>query len=315
MRHIYTCLLFLVFFGGSCVVNAQGGCIIIANNQAFCTACSGNISSTGVISGTITVQASNFTLPTSCPESGALSIGALNLSLSSGAKLTVPDAVLVDGSAANTFTLNFAGSSNQANFIFRGTNFNRNQFAQAQSNVRAEGAAAPVTLLSWNAAPLKSDVQLSWSSIEEVDNDFYTVEHSQDGVHFVELTRLAGEASSDQILHYSYLHRAPGTGQHYYRLAQHDFDGTRTVFDIVSVHVGEQPAIGLFPNPASPGQQVQLSSVDTGTPISLYHPDGREVARFPAFDARAPYLTLPTTLLPGVYLLRSGTKSSRLVVR
>lgn len=317
MQHTKLFLLFcLVILGSYNFLGAQS-CTISSNTQNFCTQCASNISSDGVISGNVTVTASAFTLPINCPETGEISIGALTLNLGKSAGVVVPDELMIDPSAATTFQLNFVGANGSATFTFRGTIFNRNQFPEAQAAVRAEGRAAPISLLSWSAEVKGRDIHLSWASEAEIDNEFYSVEHSTDGQNFAELVRRQGAAESAQLLEYDYVHRAPARGNHYYRLAQQDFDGTRTTFDVLNARIeGDFESATVFPNPALPGQRIELTDLATESTIGLYDVDGRKVTQYPAPDRNERvYLTLPTDLAAGVYLLKTASATRRLVIK
>ena len=73
------------------------------------------------------------------------------------------------------------------------------------------------------------------------------------------------------------------------------------------------PPPRLFPNPALPGDVLTLGT-EAGD-VSLYHIDGRRIAEFTTPAGSRPQITLPGDLAPGVYLLRQGTETSRLLVR
>ena len=73
-----------------------------------------------------------------------------------------------------------------------------------------------------------------WKTIEEIDNRYFTVEHSQDGISFAGLGRMASGKSGAGVQTYVFDHLTPGPGWNYYRIRQEDVDGT---FDYSPVRV------------------------------------------------------------------------------
>lgn len=84
----------------------------------------------------------------------------------------------------------------------------------------------PVEWLDFSASVLPDQtVKLNWSTATEINNDFFAVEHSADGLHFKELTRVNGAGNTTSIQSYQYTHPSPKSGINYYRLRQTDFNG------------------------------------------------------------------------------------------
>ncbi|WP_420461367.1 hypothetical protein [Neolewinella sp.] len=316
----------IVLLAGSIAAVAQTitTCTVDRSNFDICGLCPGNISATGVLQGTFRFNLQKgvtFTFPSTCgtgENQRELSLGAatfeINTSINGNRTVALLSDFPIDPSATS-FEVRATTASGNGSFVYNGTSYSRSQLPQATSEVRAAAAAAPIELLSWTATPQVANILLQWSSITEMDNDFYTIEYSEDGITFLELTRVAGSASSDQLLTYDYTHIAPGPGTHYYRLAQQDLDGSRTTFDVLAVKLdGQASTNALFPNPASAGQLITLSNITTAD-ISLLRADGSLVARFPTPDREAPQFTLPAELPAGVYLVRQGALMSRLLVR
>lgn len=322
--------LFLLLGGHSLLVAQQPVCKINSVNRVdpFCTTCSNLISPDGLISGELRLEIANggnrtVTLPFSCGTEGQgeLRLGDLDIVIVS------PNNILIIGSSTSAYTVDpsavnatVSRSTNNATVQYNGTTYvtssGNDNFDQAQPAIRAAANAAPIELLSWTATPHPTGVALAWASASEVDNDFYTIEHSTDGSTFRELTRVPGSAASEQVIAYGYLHLAPGTGSHYYRLAQQDFDGTRTTFDVLAVTVGaEAAAASVSPNPARAGTTITLGSLAANNDVSLLRIDGSLIAHYPAASRDLPQITLPADLPAGSYLVRTGAEVSRLLVR
>ncbi|MDD5569693.1 MAG: hypothetical protein PHD97_00895 [Bacteroidales bacterium] len=93
----------------------------------------------------------------------------------------------------------------------------------------------PIELLSFNAKSNKNNVMLTWSTATETNNDYFTIEKSQDGIAFSELVNISGVGNSTSIREYSYNDENPYAIT-YYRLKQTDFDGKYSYSEIISVN-------------------------------------------------------------------------------
>ncbi|HXB95904.1 MAG TPA: T9SS type A sorting domain-containing protein, partial [Puia sp.] len=99
-----------------------------------------------------------------------------------------------------------------------------------------------------------SQVDLTWATATESNNDYFTVEKSQDGINFEDLTRVnsaAPNGTSSLPLYYSAIDPSPYSGTNFYRLKQTDLDGNSTYSNIVSVDFSKTNAINVYPNPSS----------------------------------------------------------------
>ena len=119
----------------------------------------------------------------------------------------------------------------------------------------------PVELVSFTATPDGKNVNLDWITMSEINNDYFTVEKSTDGVSFEELTKVDGAGNSTYEKDYHAVDAKPATGMNYYRLKQTDFDGSSIYSTIVSVNLGTTPDLYLdvYPNPALSDIYVKVS--------------------------------------------------------
>jgi len=106
----------------------------------------------------------------------------------------------------------------------------------------------PAELLEFAAIPVNnSRVRLDWSTSTEINNDYFTVEKSIDGLNWQELGLVEGAGNSYTILSYREWDEDPHSGVSYYRLKQTDFDGTYSYSEIRAVNF----KITVNPNPTS----------------------------------------------------------------
>lgn len=107
----------------------------------------------------------------------------------------------------------------------------------------------PVKLADFFAIGKGPQVLLRWKTVSEQQNDFFEIEHSNNGQAFSAIGQVKGAGNSNQVNEYSFMHEA-GEGKHYYRLAQHDFDGKVNYSPVVSVTSSAATELRLSPNPA-----------------------------------------------------------------
>ena len=117
-----------------------------------------------------------------------------------------------------------------------------------------EAQALPIHLLYFTAKPQTNRVRLDWATASETNNDYFTVERSQDGEHFNELFKKPGAGISTTNLYYFGYDNKPFDGISYYRLKQTDFDGKYEYSDVESVNFTqgnskEDIELNIYPNP------------------------------------------------------------------
>jgi hypothetical protein len=110
----------------------------------------------------------------------------------------------------------------------------------------------PIDLIDFGVKEKNNDVHLHWQTSSEINNNYFVIEHSTDGLDFKSIGRKEGAGNNNTLLDYHFEHKDVGTGMHYYRLKQVDYDGQFSYSDIVSVNVEESGnKIEIYPNPAS----------------------------------------------------------------
>lgn len=93
----------------------------------------------------------------------------------------------------------------------------------------------PVELISFYAFCLHNNINITWQTASEKNNDYFLLERSKNGYDFerVVIIQGAGNTQLEQEYQFSDYDFLPGTS--YYRLTQVDFDGESETFDIISV--------------------------------------------------------------------------------
>jgi hypothetical protein len=110
----------------------------------------------------------------------------------------------------------------------------------------------PIELLSFEGNYNGSIVELTWKTVSEKDNDYFTIERSSDGVVYQDVGRVKGAGNSTTLLSYKTVDSQPFQGVNYYRLKQTDFDGTFKYSTNISVAVvSMSKTLKVYPNPAA----------------------------------------------------------------
>ncbi len=111
--------------------------------------------------------------------------------------------------------------------------------------------ALPVTFTSIKAYRQNRNINIEWNVENEMNIKNYTVEKSNDGVHFKPLITVAATRSAAD---YQAMDDHPETGYNYYRIRSNDNNGKANYSKIVKVWMGNlQHEFTVYPNPATDG--------------------------------------------------------------
>jgi hypothetical protein len=125
--------------------------------------------------------------------------------------------------------------------------------------------ALPVTLSTFTAERNGRDVSVNWTTSNELNNKYFTVERSIDNQNFIAIGKVAGAMNSTVSNSYMFIDRdAQSLNQTviYYRLKQVDADGNFTYSTVVSVKFIDHSKneITLVPNPFTTDLSVSFNS-------------------------------------------------------
>ncbi len=175
----------------------------------------------------------------------------------------------------------------------------------------------PIELLDFSATMTDNgSVKLNWTTLTEVNNDFFSVQHSVDGYEFAEIAIVIGAGNSTTPRHYSKLHDHAVNGKNYYRLKQVDFNGRTTFSKIVAIDMVKDAGISIYPNPASNEWFIDFSSAQKTDSwlIELLDVNGRQCMEFSTSGEKVIHFSRQE-LASGIYVLRITSSSGDLIVR
>jgi len=107
----------------------------------------------------------------------------------------------------------------------------------------------PIELISFEVSLNKSQVELTWQTASEHNNDFFMIERSQNGIDWEYLDKVDGAGNSNELLSYRTYDSHPYYGVVYYRLKQVDYDGKSSYSEIRSVYNTDE--LMILPNPST----------------------------------------------------------------
>ncbi|MDW3209881.1 MAG: DUF2341 domain-containing protein [Reichenbachiella sp.] len=133
--------------------------------------------------------------------------------------------------------------------------------------------ATPVELMSFDALLTDAGVEIHWQTASELNNDYFELERSGDGIAFEVIGKIDGNGTINEIMSYSHLDKDPYYGISYYRLVQVDYDGTYTIYNPIAIDndlFRSEMELTLFPNPTDEYNiNVRIASGDENTPIQI----------------------------------------------
>lgn len=132
-------------------------------------------------------------------------------------------------------------------------------------SVDSINAALPVEYLTFEVEKVGCNAQLNWTTINEVNNDFFEIERSLNGVNWSVIDKVEGAGNSSVALNYSYLDSTCDFRAQtiFYRLRQVDNDGAFDYSEVRSVtnSISDIYGFEVYPNPASTELTVRIDGL------------------------------------------------------
>lgn len=266
------------------------------------------------------------TITISNPSSSAnLNINAANLDLSN---LTILVDKKVNLNLSGTITINsnttFTNQNGNSVIFYGGDSFAGSSGSNELNNLISTCGcttleqALPVELTHFAARTKDDMVELDWTTATELNNDFFQIEHSRDGIQFQPVGKVKGEGTTTEIINYNFMHRQPVSGTNYYRLKQVDYDGAFEYSDIVVVEVSSRAGgVQIYPNPTIDKAVIQMNERPERVTFTLTTLLGQRLDLQPGQSDAGWELDL-SDLPKGVYILQmeyDGQHLSRKIVR
>jgi hypothetical protein len=168
----------------------------------------------------------------------------------------------------------------------------------------------PITMLDFTGQAQGKESLLNWSTAQEENSDYFSVERSRDGQNFTAIGQVGAAHNSDLTTNYSFVDPSPYTGNNYYRLNMVNMDGTSAYTGIVVVNFNSSAqVVVVYPNPAHGNFQLLFKNMQAGTyGLTLLNAAGQTVmakniqASSPTSYSES--VSLSPNLAAGAYLVR-----------
>jgi 1,4-alpha-glucan branching enzyme len=170
-------------------------------------------------------------------------------------------------------------------------------------------SALPLNWLSFTAQPSGSNAALlNWTTANEINNSYFEVERSNDGINFTAIGNVPSAAAGKGVNTYQFTDKHAETGINYYRLKQVDKDGAFSYSSVAAVTIyGTAGLWKVYPNPATSANTALYAQATLNNfAMSLTDISGKLLYRYSVNTLEnGTKINIPVTgLAHGVYLLK-----------
>ena len=163
----------------------------------------------------------------------------------------------------------------------------------------------PSSFTTFKATLQNRSVALEWMVSSKLDNQYFTIERSTDGINYHFLARLksAGNASSANI--YRDIDNTPAKGMNHYRLSQTNTNGRVSYLDIKSVNYNLNKNLNAVFVSKTNGAVIKISdNTNAGKNLNISITDAMgRLIRKESFSITAGTIEKSYSLLPGIYIV------------
>ncbi|MFW5758400.1 MAG: T9SS type A sorting domain-containing protein, partial [Bacteroidota bacterium] len=188
----------------------------------------------------------------------------------------------------------FESNKDRSEWMYANSEFNEKENTLTTKNINTlhsitAGSAEihlPVNLISFQAKIKDRVVYIDWITASEINNHFFTLEKSANGIHFSELLKVNGAGTTSSTTHYEAIDKNPLRGTTYYRLKQTDFDGSYEYSDIIAVSNNtptDNEPFRIYPNPTGSGNINIATSGEKDVDFKIFDITGKIVYSGTAF--------------------------------
>lgn len=119
----------------------------------------------------------------------------------------------------------------------------------------------PIELKDFSVTCHDNGKLITWVTASETNNDYFTLQKSDDGINFYTIASIPGVGNSSMENTYDYFDNQSKGNVVYYRLSQTDFDGDEQLFNIISANCSNNNIIenfNIINNPANESVELQI---------------------------------------------------------
>lgn len=183
------------------------------------------------------------------------------------------------------------------------------------------GAPTPVKMTSFTATLLnRNQALLNWATASEIDNDYFEIQRSFDGVRFESRGKVNGNGTTNASNNYQYNDVTNAAPVVYYRLKIVDFDGKYTFSKVIALKTNGNLSVekfGVYPNPFVSNIKISLNSLtDNNATVRVLSFDGKEILRRSVSIQKGDNIVVLNdfgTISSGNYILEVSTATDKFI--
>lgn len=137
----------------------------------------------------------------------------------------------------------------------------------------------PVRWLSFSAKEWQQQIQLNWSTADELNNEGYVVERSYNGQLFESIGYVPANEQQVLIHEYTFIDNTPLKNGGYYRIKQIDRDGHASYSSIIQIRGVATTGIVIASNPSSGTIHITLPDGYSGVQLDLFDLSGHKLVQ------------------------------------
>ncbi len=137
----------------------------------------------------------------------------------------------------------------------------------------------PIELTEFRGDINGGEVELYWTTVSEVNNDYILIQRQINGNKFEDIGQVDGAGTSFIEHEYSFSDVNPHPGTNYYRLKQVDFDGSYSYSKTISIDIKKEGGTHLYPTISNDKVTLYFPESRFSQNIIVYDISGKEVLR------------------------------------
>ncbi len=134
-----------------------------------------------------------------------------------------------------------------------------------------------VKVLNFNANLQENEVWCTWTSISELDLDFYELEKKGVNGDFQAIAKIEGENIHAILTDYQFVDRSPFLGKNFYRLKMVSNDGLIVYSQVKEIIYFDPETIVIFPNPTTGEAQIFFEHRTATASMTIYNTIGQKM--------------------------------------
>ena len=166
-------------------------------------------------------------------------------------------------------------------------------------SINSTSSPLPITLILFTAIPQDGRVKIDWETAAEVNNDYFTIQRSNNSNSWEDIENIAGSGSTNTDMRYTAYDPNPYSGLSFYRLEQTDLDGKKSYSMIRKVNFDSSATIRIYPNPVT--NLIYISG--SGKMVFSIHNTNGQLLYTPVQLIQSQYVLNVAGLPPGIYFI------------